>query len=257
MSRISPLFIKKKNQKILNIYFTAGYPALDDTLKILQTLQECGADMVEIGMPFSDPLADGPVIQASSQQAIKNGMTLKLLLEQLKACRQTVNIPIILMGYLNPVIQYGFEKFLADCRQVGIDGLILPDLPLTEYEESYKSLFEQYDIDCILLVTPETSAERLKKIDQLCSGFIYAVSSSSTTGSDKNWNAQEAYFKKLQDSHLKNPVLTGFGVKDKTSFEAAVKYTDGAIIGTAFIKAVQKAGDLKSNIKNFMASIRN
>lgn len=255
MNRISKLFQEKKG-KVLSIYFTAGFPELEDTLTILESVQEAGADLVEIGMPFSDPLADGPTIQASGQQALQNGMSLKKLMEQLAHCRPKIQLPILLMGYTNPVFQYGMENFLRDCKEVGVDGLILPDLPLSLYAEKYQTLFRKYELANILLVTPETSKERMKQINALCSGFIYAVSSSSTTGSDKDWNRQEAYFKKLEASQLDHPILTGFGVKDEASFQAASKYTHGAIIGTAFIKTLQKQGELKTNIHQFIKSIK-
>ncbi len=254
MNRINKLF-QEKNKDILSIYFTAGYPQLEDTLSVLENLQNAGADMVEIGMPFSDPLADGPVIQESSKKALENGMSLKVLFEQLKGSREKINIPIILMGYLNPVMQFGLENFLEKCREVGVDGLILPDLPLEEYQEEYRSLFIQNGISNIFLVTPETSEERLKYIDDLSTGFIYAVSSSSTTGTDKDWKKQENYFERLQNSSLKHPVLAGFGVKDHESFMSASRHTRGAIIGTAFIKALQKEGTLQENIQNFIGGI--
>lgn len=255
MNRISRLFQEKK-APVLSIYFTAGYPKLHDTLRVLNSLQAAGADMVEIGMPFSDPLADGPVIQESSQQALKNGMSIAVLFEQLKECRNQVRFPIILMGYMNPVLQYGMDRFLKQCTAVGVDGLILPDLPLYEYETQYKTLFEQYDIRFIFLVTPETTEERLRQIDQLSDGFIYAVSSSSTTGKDKNWELQENYFTRLEKSRLTNPVLAGFGVKDKSSFDAACRHTQGAIIGTAFIRALSASADIQADVSSFIQQIK-
>lgn len=254
MSRITNLF-KNKPKDILNIYFTAGYPALEDTVNVLESLQEAGVDMVEIGLPFSDPLADGPVIQRSSHQALENGMSLNLLFSQLKDSRKSIHFPIVLMGYLNPIMQYGIENFLKECQTIGIDGLILPDLPLEEYEAHYQSLFKQYGVDNILLVTPETSQERLRRIDKLSSGFIYAVSSSSTTGTDKDWDKQKNYFKNLKDSALKNPILTGFGVKNKETFKAATQYTNGAIIGSAFVKTLQAEGALDDKVKKFISGI--
>lgn len=256
MNRITTLF-QNRDKKILSLYFTAGYPKLDQTLEILKSIESAGGDLVEIGMPFSDPLADGPVIQASSQQALKNGMSLQKLFKQLKGFRKEISIPVVLMGYLNPVLQFGMEAFLKNCQQVGVDGLILPDLPLNEYERTYKNLFSKYQIDLIFLVTPETSKERLQEIDRVGTGFIYAVSSSSTTGSDKSWNKLEEYFQHLANSSLQNPVLTGFGVKDKDSFTQASKHTQGAIIGTAFIKVLTENKDnLSMGIKEFIQGIR-
>lgn len=256
MNKLTALFNKEKEEKLLSIYFTAGFPNIDDTNVILEELQHNGVDFVEIGMPFSDPLADGPTIQASGLQALKNGMTIKKLFKQLRARKDTITIPIVLMGYLNPVLQYGMEDFLKDCKETGVSGVILPDLPLSVYEERYQDLFTKYDITNTMLVTPETSDKRLEEINRLCSGFIYAVSSSSTTGTDKNWTAQENYFKKLKDYNFKQPVITGFGVKDKASFDAASKYTNGAIIGTAFIKAIQQKGNLKESIADFIKQIK-
>lgn len=256
MTRLNKLFAQQ-DKKILSLYFTAGYPALNSTMEVLQNIEKSGGDLVEIGMPFSDPLADGPVIQASSQQALKNGMTLKELFAQLDGFRNKVFIPVVLMGYINPVLQFGMEAFLQACQQVGIDGLILPDLPLNEYERNYKTLFQKYQIDLIFLVTPETSEERLQQIDQASAGFIYAVSSSSTTGTDKSWHQLEAYFERLEKSQLKNPVLTGFGVKDKESFQKASQHTSGAIIGTAFVKVLQDSKNLEKDIHHFIQGILN
>ena len=255
MNRIDDLFQQKKN-RILSIYYTAGFPQLNDTRIILERLQNAGADMVEIGMPFSDSLADGPVIQVANQQALKNGMSLHLLFQQLKDFRENIHIPVILMGSLNPALQFGIENFLTACKNNGIDGVILPDLPVTEYEKNYRQIFESAGVHCVFLVTPETSHERLHKIDSLSGGFIYAVSSSSTTGKEKNIQKQSAYFQRLENENLKNPVLVGFGIKDKNTFKAACQYTNGAVIGTAFIKALQAAGDIENNIHQFINDIR-
>lgn len=254
MSRLQQLFTVKKNN-ILNIYCTAGFPKLDSTLEVIKALQESGADIIEIGMPYSDPLADGEVIQASSSVALQNGMTIAKLFEQLGDLRQTIKIPVILMGYLNPVLQFGIENFCAKAKEAGVDGVILPDLPMYEYETIYKPLFEQAGLDFIFLVTPETGEERIRKIDALGSGFIYAVSSSSTTGKNKAIEDQEAYFKKLQNLELNNPVLVGFGIKDKQTFAAASRYTNGAIIGSAYIKALEKCDDIGQTTKEFLKNI--
>jgi tryptophan synthase alpha chain len=254
MSRITELF-KRKNEKVLNIYCTAGFPELDSTLKIMKALQDNGTDMIEMGMPYSDPLADGPVIQHSSTIAIANGMTIAKLFEQLRDFRSKIHVPVILMGYMNPVLQYGFEKFCKDAAGVGIDGLILPDLPIYEFETEYGAIVKKYGLDFIFLVTPETSEERITKLDALSSGFLYAVSSSSTTGKDNSLADQAGYFKKLKTLQLKNPVLIGFGIKDKLSFEVACSHANGAIIGSAFIKALDNKGTVESSVKQFMDAI--
>ena len=254
MSRITNLFIKKSNN-ILNVYCTAGYPHLDSTLEIMKALQENEADMIELGIPYSDPLADGPIIQHSSSIALQNGMTIKKLFEQLKDFRKEISISILLMGYMNPILQYGFEKFCTDVAAVGIDGLILPDLPEYEFENEYGAIIKKYGLDFVFLVTPETSNERIEKLDRLSSGFLYAVSSSSTTGSEKNMADVETFLQKLQKLKLKNPVLVGFGIKDKQTFEAACKYAKGAIIGSAYIKALEKSGNIAATTRSFLSSI--
>jgi tryptophan synthase alpha chain len=254
MNRLDQLFATKKNN-VLNIYCTAGYPQLNSTVEVLKALQENGADIIEIGMPYSDPLADGEVIQQSSGVALHNGMTLEILFEQLKDIRSSIQLPIILMGYMNPIMQFGIEKFCAKAKEVGVDGVILPDLPMYEFETIYKSLFEENDLKFVFLVTPETGEERIRKIDALCSGFLYAVSSSSTTGKNKAIEGQEDYFKKLQDMQLKNPVLVGFGIKDKATFVSACKYTNGAIIGSAYIRALENTKDINKTTKEFLNSI--
>ena len=260
MTRIEKLF-SAKNKNILNVYSTAGFPHLDDTLNVLHSLQKNGADMVEIGMPYSDPLADGPVIQHSSMIALQNGMTIEKLFEQLSEWKNLNTplgdggVPLILMGYLNPVMQFGIEKFCRLAKQVGVDGIILPDLPLYEFENEYRQYFDQNGLHFIFLITPETSEERIRKIDELSKGFIYAVSSSSTTGNNKEISEQENYFLKLQKMNLKNPVLVGFGIKDKNTFQAACKYTNGAIIGSAYIKALENADDIEKTTKQFLDTI--
>ncbi len=266
-SRISRVFGSPpsggfRGHKVLNVYCTAGYPHLNSTLEVMKALQENGADIIELGMPYSDPLADGPVIQQSSSIAIANGMTIEKLFEQLKDFRRSPAsgrigdaIPVILMGYMNPVLQYGFEKFCADAATVGIDGLILPDLPEFEFETEYGSIIKKYNLDFIFLVTPETSEERIMKLDSLSSGFLYAVSSSSTTGSEKKSGNTEGYLRKLKALKLKNPVLVGFGIKDKTSFDAVCQHADGGIIGSAYIKALENSTDVNASTKTFLSSI--
>jgi tryptophan synthase alpha chain len=253
MKRIKELF-QKKQQGILNVYCTAGYPQLDSTVEVMKCLQANGADLIELGMPYSDPLADGPVIQASSTKALQNGMTISKLFEQLIEFRREVQVPVILMGYLNPLLQYGFEKFCAKADKVGIDGLIIPDIPMYEYENEYKEIIQKHNLDFVFLVTPETSEERIKKLDELSSGFLYAVSSSSITGSDKDFSPVENYLKRLKGMKLKNPILVGFGIKDRTTFQAACKYANGAIIGSAYIKAIENS-NTKEATKNFLEGV--
>ncbi|MEI7627682.1 MAG: tryptophan synthase subunit alpha [Bacteroidota bacterium] len=254
MSRLKELFARK-NKKVLNVYCTAGYPELNSTISVMQALEENGANIIELGMPYSDPLADGPVIQASGNIALANGMTIKVLFEQLKDLRKTVSVPVILMGYMNPVLQFGFEKFCAEAAAVGVDGLILPDLPELEFETEFGAIIKKNGLDFIFLVTPETSEERLRKLDALSTGFLYAVSSSATTGSEKDFNAVEKYLLRLQEMKLANPVLVGFGIKDRETFESASKYSSGAIIGTAFIKALEHTKDIALSVKQFLSSI--
>ena len=254
MNRIDKLFASKK-KNVLNMYCTAGYPHADSTMEVLLALQQNGADLAEIGMPYSDPLADGPVIQNSSMIALKNGMSISLLFEQLQGLRPFVELPVILMGYMNPILQFGIEKFCASAEAVGVDGVILPDLPMYEFETIYQQLFEKHQLKFIFLITPETSEERIRKIDRLSSGFLYAVSSSSTTGNNKAISDQSAYFKKLQDMQLNNPVLVGFGIKDKSTFQSACAYTNGAIIGSAYIKALENTNNIALTTKEFLNSI--
>lgn len=255
MSRLQELFATK-NKNVLNVYCTAGYPELNSTLKLMRALQQNGVDIIELGMPYSDPLADGPVIQASGSKALENGMTITVLFDQLKDLRKEITVPVVLMGYMNPVLQYGFEKFCKDAAALGVDGLILPDLPEFEFENEYGAIIKQYGLDFIFLVTPETSEQRVRKLDQLSSGFLYAVSSSATTGQDKDFNAVEKYLQRLQSMQLKNPVLVGFGIKDKETFDSACKYASGAIIGTAFIKELEKGIDIDSTIQSFIGQLR-
>ncbi|QYN49808.1 tryptophan synthase subunit alpha [Apibacter sp. ESL0432] len=256
MNRIKQLF-NKKQKGILSIYFTAGYPNLADTGKIIKELEKNGIDLIEVGIPFSDPMADGPTIQESGTLALKNGMNLKLLFEQIKEVRKEVELPLLLMGYLNPIMQYGIENFCKKCKEVGVDGAIIPDLPFNDYTTKYKSIFETYDIKVIMLITPETSEERIRLIDENTDGFIYMVSSASTTGAQKSFDDKKVeYFQKINSMKLRNPRLIGFGISNKTTLEVAQSYANGAIIGSKFItllkdnKTIEKAvQELKNTLK--------
>lgn len=245
----------KEDKKLLSIYFTAGYPSLHDTKKVIEDLEKNGVDMIEIGLPFSDPLADGPTIQESSTAALKNGMTTKLLFEQLQDIRDTVSIPLILMGYFNPMMQYGVEAFCARCQEIGIDGLIIPDLPVNEYHEHYQETFEKYGLINVFLITPQTSEERIRFIDSVSNGFIYMVSSASVTGATTGFgNTQEAYFERIAKMDLNAPQIVGFGIKDAETFRQATKTGKGAIIGSAFIKHLTENG--VDSIGKFVKRIR-
>lgn len=254
MNRIDNLF-KRKSSGLLTIYFTAGYPQLNDTEEIVLELDKSGVDLIEIGMPYSDPLADGPTIQASSSVAIKNGMNLDLLFEQLQEIRTKTQVPLVLMGYYNQVMQYGLEAFCKMANQVGIDGLILPDLPLEEFRELCEPVFKQYGLTCTFLVTPSSSDERIKEIDNASSGFLYAVSSHSITGGDSA-NNLSGYGSRLAALKLKNPIQVGFGIHDAKSFQEATAIANGGIIGSAFIKAISQEGILAEKISSFVQSIR-
>ena len=254
MSKLDLVF-KEKSKRILNVYYTAGYPALDSTMKVMASLQKNGADIIELGMPYSDPLADGEVIQVSSIKALANGMNIAVLFDQIKDMRKSISIPVILMGYMNPILQYGFEAFCKKAKEVGIDGLILPDLPLFEFEDSYGKIITENNLDFIFLVTPETPEQRVKKLDSLSNGFLYAVSSSATTGKDKDFNLVSQYLQKLQAMRLKNPILVGFGIKDKATFDAATVHTQGAIIGSAYIQVLSKGGDIETSTSQFLNSV--
>ncbi|HCY80320.1 MAG TPA: tryptophan synthase subunit alpha, partial [Xanthomarina gelatinilytica] len=226
----------QEDKRLLSIYFTAGYPELGDTVTIIQNLEESGVDMIEIGLPFSDPLADGPTIQASSTQALKNGMTTDVLFKQLKDIRKSVHIPLIIMGYFNPILQYGVEAFCKKCAEIGIDGLIIPDLPIEVYNEAYKTVFEKYKLLNIFLITPQTSGERIRFIDSVSNGFIYMVSSASVTGNSSGFGEEQTqYFKRIANMKLKNPQIVGFGISDNKTFLQASQDAKGAIIGSAFI----------------------
>ncbi|WP_347924764.1 tryptophan synthase subunit alpha [Pontimicrobium sp. SW4] len=233
----------QEDKKLLSIYFTAGYPNIGDTVSIIQNLEKNGVDMIEIGLPFSDPLADGPTIQASSTQALKNGMTTEVLFNQLKDIRKSVNIPLIIMGYFNPMLQHGVEVFCKKCQEIGIDGLIIPDLPVDVYHDEYKATFEKYGLINVFLITPQTSDERIRYIDSISNGFIYMVSSASTTGAKSGFgNEQTAYFERIANMNLKNPQIVGFGISNNNTFTQATKYAKGAIIGSAFVKYVTNEG---------------
>jgi len=257
MNRIIQLF-QEKPQHVLNIYFTAGFPELNDTLPVLNALQQAGADLIEIGMPYSDPVADGETIQQSNQQALDNGMSLRVLFDQLAGCRKTVTAPILLMGYINPVLQYGIDAFCRKCQEVGVDGLILPDMPIEVYRREYKAIFEQYGLLNIFLITPQTTETRIRQIDEWSDGFIYMVSSASTTGSQTGVTEEMlAYFRRIQVMNLRNPRLIGFGIKDYETFSTACQYANGAIIGSAFIRLLQQAGgQYEEAIKTYIQSVR-
>ncbi|WP_298899989.1 tryptophan synthase subunit alpha [uncultured Psychroserpens sp.] len=244
----------QEDKKLLSIYFSAGYPSLNDTVSIIENLEKSGVDMIEIGLPFSDPLADGPTIQASSTEALKNGMTTNVLFDQLKDIRKTVSIPLIVMGYFNPMLQYGVEAFCKKCQDIGIDGLIIPDLPVDVYNDQYKAIFETYGLINVFLITPQTSVERINFIDSISNGFIYMVSSASVTGSSSGFgDEQTAYFKRIANMKLKNPQIVGFGISNNETFTQATQYAKGAIIGSAFIKHLSNQG--VNAITNFVNSI--
>ncbi|MFD1293510.1 tryptophan synthase subunit alpha [Lutibacter holmesii] len=232
-----------ENKKLLSIYFTAGYPTLNDTVAVIENLEKSGVDMIEIGLPFSDPLADGPTIQASSTTALENGMTSEVLFDQLKDIRKTVSIPLIIMGYFNPMMQYGVEEFCKKCAEIGIDGLIIPDLPVQEYMDNYKAVFEKYGLINVLLITPQTSDERIRFVDEISDGFIYMVSSAAVTGSQSGFgNVQEDYFNRIAAMNLKAPQIVGFGISNAETFQQATSKAKGAIIGSAFIKHLTQNG---------------
>lgn len=254
MGRLQELFDRKKSN-VLNVYCTAGFPQPESTIEVMEALQKHGADLIELGMPYSDPLADGPVIQESGAIALAGGMTIQKLFIQLENFRPAIHLPVILMGYMNPVLQFGFEKFCAEAARVGVDGLILPDLPIYEFDAEYGAIIKKYDLDFVFLVTPETSEARIKELDKRSTGFLYAVSSSSTTGSDKAFVSVTAYLKKLQSYNLQNPVLVGFGIKDKQTFDDACAHSNGAIIGSAYIKALENANNVNEATKGFLEKV--
>ncbi|MCC9167385.1 tryptophan synthase subunit alpha [Pontibacter harenae] len=256
-NRLQRLFVEKQ-QGLLSVYFTAGFPNLNDTVPIILELERNGVEMIEVGMPFSDPLADGPTIQHSSELALRNGMTIPKLFEQLKGIREQTQIPLVLMGYLNPVMQYGVERFCQKCQEIGIDGIILPDLPLAEYVEEYKEIFEANCLSKVFLVTPQTPEQRIREIDSHSNAFVYMVSSASTTGGTNNKGVENTeYFQRVKAMGLKNPAIIGFGIHNNETFAQACNHASGAIIGSAFIKALEKEGSLTENIQSFIQSIRN
>jgi tryptophan synthase alpha chain len=256
MNRIVQLFQRNPTHN-LNVYFTAGYPALDDTRRVLKALETAGADLVEIGMPYSDPVADGETIQQSNQQALENGMSVRKLFEQLSGMRSEITVPVLLMGYVNPVLQFGIENFCQKCAEVGVDGLILPDMPVDEYLEEYKPIFDQYGILNIFLITPQTSEKRIRQIDGNSEGFIYMVSSASVTGSQSGVSHDmEAYFERVNAMNLRNPRLIGFGIKDHETFEKACQHAAGAIIGSAFIRVLQENNDLEQGISEYVKNVK-
>ena len=256
MNRIDKLF-REKRSNILSVYFTAGYPLLNSTVGIIKALADAGTDMIEIGMPFSDPMADGRVIQHSSETALKNGMSLKLLFQQLQNIRKSVDIPILLMGYLNPVIQFGTENFCRQCKKNGIDGVILPDLPPMVFVEEFLQVFEKYNLYNILLISPQSDEDRIRAIDKISRGYIYMVSSSSVTGVKLKFSEEQlSYFKRVSEMKLNNPCLIGFGISDHRTFNDACKYSSGGIIGSAFVKMVGENGCGSDSIREFIQGLR-
>lgn len=256
MNRITNLFETKQNG-ILSVYFTAGYPQLDDTVIVLKELEKKGIDMVEVGIPFSDPMADGVVIQQAATQALRNGMSLRCLFDQLKDMRKEVQIPVILMGYLNPIMQFGFEDFCKKCVETGVDGMIIPDLPFADYMSDYKAIAESYGLKIIMLITPETSEERIRLIDEHTSGFIYMVSSAATTGAQQSFNEQkQAYFRRINGMNLRNPRLVGFGISNKATFEAAASNSSGAIIGSKFIQLLKSEDTIVKAIDALLEGLK-
>lgn len=255
-NRIDRIF-REKNKNVLSVYFTAGFPRLEDTVPVMEGLQKAGADMIEIGIPFSDPMADGPTIQESNHAALCNGMTLKKLFAQLENIREKIHLPVILMGYFNPVMQYGIENFCQACEKTGIDGLIVPDLPVQDYLDHYKETFDRHGIYNIFLITPQTSGWRIRQIDENSKGFIYMVSSASITGARSSISAeQENYFQRIGAMKLKNPQMIGFGISNNETFRTACNYASGAIIGSAFIRVLQQSKDLRTDIVSFIQSVK-
>lgn len=256
MNRINYLF-KNKKENILSVYFTAGFPKLEDTLPTMKCLQANGVDLVEIGIPFSDPMADGVVIQNSSQLALQNGMSIRKLFDQLTVVRLDIHIPLIMMGYLNPIMQFGFENFCKECSRVGVDGMIIPDLPMADYLNEYKEIAGRYRLEFIFLITPETSDERIRLIDSHTNGFIYMVSSAATTGTQTSFDNKVEYFNRINAMNLKNPRLIGFGISNKSTRDMVCRYSSGAIIGSAFIKALQETQNVEQGVKLLLNKLEN
>lgn len=257
MNRINQLF-SRKQKDILSIYFCAGFPTLEGTVNTIKALEKKGVNMIEIGIPFSDPMADGPVIQHAATQALKNGMTLKLIFDQLKDIRKEVSIPLVLMGYLNPIMQFGFENFCRTCQETGIDGVIIPDLPFKDYMDEFRPIAGKYDVKVIMLITPETSEERIRLIDEHTDGFIYMVSSAAITGAQKDFNSQkQAYFQRIADMNLRNPRMIGFGISNKQTFEAASAHAAGAIIGSKFVTLLDdENGDAEKATNKLLEALK-
>lgn len=257
MNRINKLFNDRAKKDLLSVYFCAGYPTLNSTVEIITELERQGIDMIEVGIPFSDPMADGPVIQNAATQALRNGMTLRLLFQQLQDVRHHIHLPLVLMGYLNPIMQYGFENFCRSCVECGIDGVIIPDLPYRDYMEHYRIISERYNIKVIMLITPETSEERIRLIDEHTDGFIYMVSSAATTGTQKDFNKEKLdYFQRIQSMNLQNPRMIGFGISNKQTFQSACKYAAGAIIGSKFVTLLGEEGNPEKAVSKLLEALK-
>lgn len=257
MNRINKLFNDRAKKDLLSVYFCAGYPTLNSTVEIITELERQGIDMIEVGIPFSDPMADGPVIQNAATQALRNGMTLRLLFQQLQDVRHHIHLPLVLMGYLNPIMQYGFENFCRSCVECGIDGVIIPDLPYRDYMEHYRIISERYNIRVIMLITPETDEERIRLIDEHTDGFIYMVSSAATTGTQKDFNKEKLdYFQRIQSMNLQNPRMIGFGISNKQTFQSACKYAAGAIIGSKFVTLLGEEGNPEKAVSKLLEALK-
>jgi tryptophan synthase alpha chain len=256
MNRINQLF-ETSPKNLLSVYFCAGHPKLEGTAEIIRTLEKSGINMIEIGIPFSDPMADGIVIQNASTKALRNGMSLNLLFEQLQSIRQDTSIPLLLMGYLNPIMQFGFERFCRKCSECGIDGMIIPDLPFRDYQEHYQSIAKRYNLCMIMLITPETNEERIREIDRNTNGFIYMVSSAATTGAQQNFDEQkQAYFKRIKEMQLQNPRMVGFGISNRATFEAACRYASGAIVGSRFVSLLEEENNAERAVKRLIEGLK-